>query len=88
MATATMDVKSTECGWKLAKISKHGYTNFEKEQDCTRAILFLRDNGIVLKGGKEFYIEADTKDYIIEPNKTNTKKIIALVEKVYNIKPY
>lgn len=83
-----MDVKSKQFGWKLAKISKHGYTNFEEQQDCTNAILLLRNNGIVLKGGREYYQEADTKEFIIEPNKTNAKKIASFVQKEYNITPY
>ena len=77
----------TELKWKLAKISKHGYTNFEKRQDCTDAILFVRNNGVKLTPN-EYYQDVETKQYIIEPNKTNAKKIAKVVEKQFGIKPY
>lgn len=77
-----------EFAWRLAKISKHGYTNFKEQNQCTNAILFLIKNGISLKGGKEYFQDADTKDFIILPSKANAKKIAKVVEKQYGIEPY
>ena len=76
--------KQRKFGWKLAKILKHGYTNFEQQDECTNAILFLIKNGVRLKKG-EYYQEADTKDYIIEPNGANVKKIVKILEKQFGI---
>lgn len=82
-----MDTNTKEFGWKLAKISKHGYTNFEEKQDCTAAIMLLKDNNIILKQ-KEYFRDADTKDFIIQPNKSNSKKIEKFVKAKYGIAPY
>ena len=84
MKELKLSEKQRKFGWKLAKILKHGYTNFEKEKDCTNAILFLIKNGVRLKKG-EYYQEADTKDYIIEPTGANVKKIVKILEDQFGI---
>lgn len=80
-----VDVKSKDFGWRVAKILKHGYTNFEKEQDCTTTLLWLKDRGVVLKGGKEFGIHPETKDYIIVPGKRNVNKIAKILKQEFDI---
>lgn len=81
----TKTIQQEQLANKLSKILKKGYTNFEKQDECTNAILFLRNNGITLKSGKEYYQEADTKDFIIEPTKTNVKKIAKMLETQFAI---
>ena len=71
-------------GWKLAKILKHGYTNFDNFEECVQAIHWLGKNKIVITQ-KEIYRETDTKDYIIEPNKTHVKQISNLLDKRWGI---
>ena len=87
MTTATT-LTDEDFQWKLAKISKHGYTDFDNENDCTKAIIFLRSYGVTLKGGKEYYREAETNDFIIEPTKSNAKRIANIVKQEFGIDPY
>lgn len=79
--------ETKQFAWKLAKISKHGYTDFEEQNECTNAILYLINHGIKLTS-KEYFRDQDTKDFIIEPNKTHAKQIAKLVKDQFGIEPY
>lgn len=84
MAKIELTEEQEKFAWKLAKILKHGYTNFENQNQCSNAILFLIQNGVALKK-TEYYQEADTKDFIIEPTKANVKKIAKILDKQFGI---
>lgn len=80
-----MSTLTKEFAWKIAKILKHGYTNFEKQGDMMDAMIFLTDHNITLKPGKEYGRSAETKDYIIEPYKRNINKIAKVLKQEFDI---
>lgn len=84
MKELKLSEKQRKFGWKLAKILKHGYTDFEQQDECTNAILFLIKNGVRLKKG-EYYQDAEIKDYVIEPTRANIKKIAKILENQFGI---
>ena len=80
MATLTK-----QFAWKIAKILKHAYTNFEKQSDMMDAMVFLTDHNITLKPGKEYGRNPETNDYIIEPGKRNVNKIAKVLKQEFDI---
>lgn len=80
-----MSTFSKQTQWKIAKVTKHGYSYFEDGEELKNVLIALKKANIPLQPGTEFGKVED--GYLLQPNKLHGRKIAKFIRKEFGIEP-